>query len=159
MGKATNFHLLKGLAAALLGALALGSAGCAMDDVQFNGGVFDMVGLSDSARATAKTGDPKVAERAPLVVPPTTDRLPVPGEQAPPDQVAAINDPDKVQAVNKAELQRKQTEYCRVNYEQAMARGDETTALNAAGPLGPCRPSVLNGMKAWNSSEDATASQ
>jgi hypothetical protein len=34
-----------------------------------------------------------------------------------------------------------------------MARGDETTALNAAGPLGPCRPSVLNSVKKWNSEE------
>ena len=32
-------------------------------------------------------------------------------------------------------------------------RGDESTALNAEGPLGPCRPSVLNSIKKWNSSD------
>jgi hypothetical protein len=129
-----------------------------MDDVQFNGGLFDAVGLSDSAKAKNKSGEPKIAERPPLVVPPSLNRLPPPGEQVPPDQVAAINDPDKAKAASQAELERQQAAYCKVNYEQAMARGDESTALNAAGPLGPCRPSVLNAIKKWNS-DDAAASQ
>ena len=54
--------------------------------------------------------------------------------------------------VSQQELERKQAEYCKVNYEQAMGRGDETTALAAEGPLGPCRPSVMNSIKKWNSS-------
>jgi hypothetical protein len=121
-----------------------------MDDVQFNGGVFDAVGLSDSSRVKAK--EPKLAERAPLVVPPTLDQLPQPGsEEAAQPQVADIKDPDQVQVASKAALEREQTEYCKVNYEQALARGDEATALNAAGPLGPCRKSVLTSLKKWNS--------
>src|SRR5262245_47417632 len=136
MGNPAKINLLKGAAVALLGAFALGSGGCSMDDVQFNGGLFDMVGMSDAAKANSPKGDPRVAERAPLVVPPTLDRLPQPGAQAQQQEIAGINDPDKVAAVSQKELQRKQDEYCKVNYEQAMARGDETTALNAAGPMG-----------------------
>ncbi len=133
--------------------LALGAGGCSMDEIQFNGGIFDAVGLSDAAKV--KSSEPKLAERAPLVVPPTLDRLPAPGEpaQAKDSQLAAIQDPDALKKVSKEELQRKQAEYCKVNYEAAMRRGDETTALNAEGPLGPCRPSVLNSIKKWNSGE------
>jgi hypothetical protein len=144
-----------GLAVALC--VALGAAGCSMDDVQFNGGLFDAVGLSDSAKAKLRSGDPKVAERAPLVVPPALDKLPVPGEQpqAQDQNIAGIKDPDEVKKVSQAELERKQAEYCKVNYEDAKGRGDETTALNATGPLGPCRQSVLSSIKKWNAGDDA----
>jgi hypothetical protein len=135
--------------------LALGLAGCSADDVQFNGGLFDAVGLSDSARAKSSSGDPKIAERAPLVVPPTLDSLPQPaeGEQPPAAQIAGIQDPDAVKQTSKEELERQQAEYCKVNYEQAIRHGDETTALNAVGPLGPCRPSALTAFQKWNSEE------
>jgi hypothetical protein len=126
-----------------------------MDDVQFNGGIFDAVGLSDNAKAKMRSGDPKVAERAPLVVPPSLAKLPVPGEQAQTqDQnIAGIKDPDEVKKVSQAELERKQAEYCKINYDDAKIRGDETTALNAEGPLGPCRPSVLSSVKKWNADD------
>jgi hypothetical protein len=144
-----------GLAVALC--VALGVGGCSADDVQFNGGIFDAVGLSDSAKAKMRSGDPKIAERAPLVVPPSLDRLPAPGEQpASQDQnIAGIKDPDEVKKVSQAELERKQAEYCKVNYDDAKTRGDETTALNAEGPLGPCRPSVLSSIKKWNADDDS----
>jgi len=134
--------------------LALGAGGCSMDDVQFNGGIFDAVGLSDSAKAKLKHSEPQIAERAPLVVPPSLERLPAPGEQpASQDQkLAAIQDPDEVKKVSKEELERKQAEYCKVHYEDAKTRGDET-AVNAEGPLGPCRPSVLTAIKKWNASD------
>ena len=135
--------------------LALGAGGCSMDEVQFNGGLFDAVGLSDSARSKSSGGDPKMAERAPLVVPPTLDSLPAPAEGEPPAaaQIAGIQDPDVTKQASQEELKRQQAEYCKVNYEQAMARGDETTALNAAGPLGPCRPSVLNSISVITGSD------
>ena len=125
-----------------------------MDDMQFNGGIFDAVGLSDSAKAKLKRSEPQIAERAPLVVPPSLERLPAPGEQpASQDQkLAAIQDPDEVKKVSKEELERKQAEYCKVHYEDAKTRGDET-AVNAEGPLGPCRPSVLTAIKKWNASD------
>jgi hypothetical protein len=136
-------------------ALALGCAGCSMDEVSFNGGVFDMVGLSDSARAKSKSGDPQLAERAPLVVPPTLDRLPQPGEAAAPQdaKMAAIHDPDEQKKASKEELERQQKAYCHEHYEIPKSRGDDS-ADAAEGPLGPCRPSVLNALKAWNSDEE-----
>jgi len=134
--------------------LALGAAGCSMDDVQFNGGIFDAVGLSDSAKATSKSGDPKLAERAPLVVPPKLDKLPEPGDgETPPNaQIAGIHDPDAASQASEEELKRQQAAYCKEHYEIPKQMGDDS-ADSATGPLGPCRPSVLNALKNWNSDE------
>ena len=126
--------------------LALGVAGCGSDDIQLNGGIFDAIGLND----TKKSGDPKLAERAPLVVPPSLDRLPAPGEAPQPAQIADIKDPDAMKKLSQADLEAKQAEYCKVNYDQAIAHGDEATAANAEGPMGPCRKSVLTAIKKWN---------
>lgn len=151
---ASKARLPRGVILAVPLCLALGAGGCSMDDVQFNGGIFDAVGLSDSAKAKLKRSEPQIAERAPLVVPPSLERLPAPGEQpASQDQkLAAIQDPDEIKKVSKEELERKQAEYCKVHYEDAKTRGDET-AVNAEGPLGPCRPSVLTAIKKWNASD------
>ncbi len=130
--------------------LAVGLAGCGSDDIAFNGGVFDAIGLND----TKKSGDPKLAERAPLVVPPSLDRLPAPGEAPQPAQIADIKDPDAQKKLSQAELEAKQAEYCKVNYDQAIAHGDEATAANAEGPMGPCRKSVLTAIKKWNGEEE-----
>lgn len=136
-----------GIVAAAL--LALGASGCSMGDVSLNGGVFDAVGLSDSARAKSKSGEPVVAERAPLVVPPKLDNLPAPGEATPEDpRLAAIKDPDEQERISQAELERQQAEYCEKNYSQHDASTD-----SAEGPLGPCRKSVLTAIKKWNSGE------
>ncbi len=141
----------KGVWPALAACLTLGVAGCGADDIQFNGGIFDAVGLSDSARANK--GETKVAERPGLVVPPSLDRLPTPGEAAPPsDQLATLKDPDAQKKLSHAEQERQQAEYCKVHYEDAKVRGDDTVA-NAEGPLGPCRPSVLSAIKKYNSGD------
>jgi hypothetical protein len=127
--------------------LALGAAGCSMDEVQFNGGLFDAVGLSDSAQQ--KSGDPKIAERAPLVVPPTLDRLPPPGEAAPQDsQIATIKDPDAEAKRTQAELEKAQQEYCDKHY-----REHDASTTSVEGPLGPCRKSILTSIKKWNAEE------
>lgn len=133
--------------------LALGSAGCSMDEVSFNGGIFDAVGLSDSARARSTSGEPQLAERAPLVVPPKLDKLPEPGQAAPQDpRLAAIQDPDEQAKVSQEDLERQQAEYCEKHYELPKAMGD-SSADSAEGPLGPCRKSVLTAIKKWNSGE------
>jgi hypothetical protein len=134
-------------------AAAFLAAGCSMDDVQLNGGVFDAMGLND----TKKSGDPKLAERAPLVVPPSLDRLPAPGEAPPPSQIAGINDPDAAKQKSREELEKQQAEYCEKNYDGAIRRGEE--AASVEGPLGPCRKSVLTAIKKWNAEEDDTGSQ
>lgn len=128
-------------------------AGCSADDVELNGGIFNALGVSGNAQRS----EPKLAARAPIVVPPTLDRLPEPGtapEAAAMDVTASINDPDRKAQVSRAELERQQAEYCRKNYDMAKAMGD-ASADNAAGPLGPCRPSVLTAIKTWNQGEPA----
>lgn len=135
--------------------LALGVAGCGTDDIQFNGGIFDAVGLND----TKKSGDPKLAERAPLVVPPSLDRLPAPGEAPQPAQIADIKDPDAQKKLSQAELEAKQAAYCKVHYDDAIKHGDEATAVNAEGPMGPCRKSVLSAIKKWNQEGETTEGQ
>lgn len=139
---------------ALAGALALGLAGCD-GGVELNGKIFDAMGVSGNG---PKTGEPKMAQRSGIVVPPNTGALPVPGSQ--PDttaaDVAALQDPDRLAVVSQAEKQRQQDEYCKVNYEQAKARGDDNADL-AEGPLGPCKGSVLTALKKWqNGGEDAS---
>lgn len=132
--------------------LTLALAGCGTDDIQFNGGIFDAVGLSDAAKPKSTT--PKLAERAPLVVPPSLDRLPAPGEApAPTEQIAGINDPDAAKAKSRAQLEAQHAEYCAKNYDDARMRGEEASAVE--GPLGPCRPSVLTSIKKWNQGDEA----
>jgi hypothetical protein len=129
--------------------LVFAVAGCSADDVEFNGKIFDVMGLNNNT----KSAEPKLAERAPIVMPPNLERVPEPG--TPPEamgEVAALNDPDKAAQTSQAELQRRQAEYCKVNYEQAKARGDDNADL-ATGPLGPCRTSIVNSMKAWSGDE------
>ncbi|MBX9862305.1 MAG: hypothetical protein K2Y42_06085 [Hyphomicrobium sp.] len=132
-------------------------AGCSADDVELNGKIFDAVGLNT---ASVKSAEPKMAERAPLVMPPNPERVPEPG--LPPEvaanEVAALKDPDKVAKVSKLELERQQAEYCKVNYEQAKARGDNDADL-AAGPLGPCRGSVLSAIKTFTGTENSDDSE
>lgn len=127
-------------------------AGCSADDVELNGKIFDAVGLNTNK---TKSVEPKLAARAPLVMPPNPERVPEPG--LPPEvqtnEVAALQDPDKVAKTSRKELERQQAEYCKVNYEQAKARGDND-ADQASGPLGPCRGSVLSAIKTWTSKDD-----
>lgn len=136
--------------------IGLAVAGCSADDVELSGGVFDAVGIG--ANSAKKSGDPRLAERAPLVVPPTMDRLPTPGEgQEPPSQIAGINDPDAAKSKSREELEKQQAEYCAKNYDDARMRGEE--ADMAAGPLGPCRKSILSAVQKWNGAEDQAAGQ
>jgi hypothetical protein len=65
--------------------------------------------------------------------------------------LAAIDDPDRKQSASQADLQRQQDAYCKVNYEDAKVRGD-ASAESAAGPLGPCHPSIFTGVKKWMAS-------
>jgi hypothetical protein len=149
----TGLKFGKCLASVAVIAFALAISGCSGDDVQFNGKIFDAVGLNSIGQ---KSAEPKMAERAPLVMPPNADRIPEPGK--PPEAVAndvaaLIDDPDKKAQTSQIELEKKQAEYCKQNYELAKARGDDNADL-ATGPLGPCRGSVLTAIQKWNKSED-----
>jgi len=132
---------------ASFGAAVLAMSGCGIDGVQLNGKIFDAVGLND----TSQPKEPKIAARQPLVVPPGLEALPPPGSGKPNQPQLAVQDVDAKKGVSKAELQRQQEAYCKVNYEDAKARGDNT-ADSAAGPLGSCRPSILTGVQSWMAS-------
>ena len=141
-------HRSSGILKLCLLGLALGAAGCSADDIQLNGGIFDAVGLSDATQT--KSSEPKLAERAPLVVPPKLDNLPPPGEPpaAENSQLAGIRDPDAIKKASQEELQRQQVEYCDKNYDP-----NNASTESAEGPLGPCRKSILSAIKKWNSEE------
>lgn len=117
-------------------------AGCSMDDVEFNGGLFNAMGVGQKTKAA----EPKMAARTGLVLPPNLERLPSPGEQpgGAPADLAAINDPDRANEVSREDLERQQAAYCEKNYHQAIAHGDRTSADLAEGPLGPCRGSFMS---------------
>ena len=133
--------------------LVLLVAGCSGDDIAFEGKVFDLVGLNNP---TQRSAEPKLRERAPLVVPPSLDRLPEPGQggDSLSADLASLNDPDKVAKESRADLERQQAEYCKVHYEQAKALGDQD-ADHASGPLGLCRASALTALQNWNKGDDA----
>lgn len=123
-------------------------AGCSPGDVQFEGKIFDAMGMN----APANRSTPKMESRSPLVVPPDLARLPDPNgsDEAPADvSLAAINDPDRAKVVSEEQLKKQQEEYCAKHYDPAVAmgRGD---ADAISGPLGPCRKSILSSMKEWN---------
>lgn len=133
--------------------LALSLAACAPGEVELQGKIFDAIGVAGSQQGGGR--NVKLADRAPLVVPPDTSRLPAPGETGSTDGgdvLAAIDDPDRKKIRTKAELEKAQVEYCRVNYELPKARGD-SSADSATGPLGPCRPSAFSAFSKWNQSD------
>jgi hypothetical protein len=143
-----RFGLRSARAAVVACALVFG--GCSADDVELNGKIFDAVGLNTKT----KSAEPKLAARAPLVMPPNPERVPEPG--LPPEgqatDVAALQDPDATAKTSRAELERQQAAYCKEHYELAKARGDDNADL-ATGPLGPCRSSVLSAIKVFSGSD------
>lgn len=137
---------MRNLAISLLTSAFL--CGCSMDDVELNGGIFDALGVNNQT----KSEEPKLAARTPLVVPPTTSSLPVPGEQPESqasDLTALLNDPDRLAEVKKADLERQQAEFCSKNYDPTKAGMDDNADL-AKGPLGPCRKSIMTSINKWN---------
>jgi hypothetical protein len=110
-----------------------------IDGVELQGGLFDMLGVSGDAQA--RKGEPKVAARSGLVLPPVADRLPEPGPE--PAQLAEAwpDDDDGRRVRAAAELDRQQAEFC----EQAKLkdRASGGSGAPAEGPKGPCTPSIL----------------
>lgn len=151
---------VKRWAGAIVVPVALSLGACSADDVELNGKLFDAVGLNN---LKSKSAEPKMAERAPLVMPPNLERVPEPGapaEAVANDVTALVDDPDRKAKTNRAELERQQAEYCKKNYELAKAHGDNDADL-ATGPLGPCKPSILTAIKQWtgNESEEADSDE
>ena len=127
----------KWVAPAMVSAALLGLAGCGgLDGVEFNGKIFEAVGMTG---ALGKRDEPKTEPRAPLVLPPSNERLPAPGEMAAaaPAQVAPDpawpNDPDKRKASNAAAQKQAQADYCRDgNWKEKAMREDQKAAAAQA---------------------------
>lgn len=133
------------LAAAL--GIAVFVSGCSMSDVELNGGIFDLMGVS--SKTQTRVAEPKLAPRAPLVLPPSKDRLPDP--EAPGAQVAGTQDgswpvdPEDKRKSGAKQAADAQAAYCNDgNWKNKAVRDD--VAANQ-GPSGSCSPSVLSGLK------------
>lgn len=128
------------MASAVLGSLAL--SGCGFGDVEFNGAVFEAMGLTNNGKSH---DEPKLPPRAGIVLPPDTERLPEPGSvqaAAPPPGEAWPVDPEDRKAAAAEELDRKHQEFCREALWRARVAGQ--TDAQISGPKGSCNPSVLN---------------
>jgi len=116
--------------AALLG-------GCA-DGIEINSPLLNSLGIATGA--LGKQEEPKLQPRAPLVMPPSTEKLPEPG-QAPPAAVAAANpawpkDKDQERVAAAAEKKSRQAQYCRDgNWKERAMDGGESHTI---GPDGVC---------------------
>jgi hypothetical protein len=123
-------------------------AGCA-DGIDLNGKVFDWMGISPAAQE-ARRYEPKLADRAPLVMPPSVNRLPEPGSEKTPDPVQAAaqtawpDDPEQRKAREAQERQRLHEAYCRgdAQWKERLMKNDTNAPRS---PYGPC-PSILGNM-------------
>jgi hypothetical protein len=131
--------------ALLAAAGASGLALAACDSVALEGKLFDWMGLS-SAALDAKTRDPKMAERAPLVVPPNVSRLPEPGSgKTSSDDVAALHDPELRKQAAAKERERLHLAYCRGEIQWKEKALDPNGQAGNRSPYGPC-PGLFSGM-------------
>ena len=125
-------------------ASALWLCGCGGDaGVDLNGKVFDLIGVSPAAQAVKNT-EPKVAERAPLVMPPNSSQLPAPGSGVAPPiaQAAWPDDPDQRKRTVMQERDRLHNAYCRGEIQWKEKILDKDSVNTPRSPYGPC-PTIL----------------
>lgn len=126
-----------GVAIAISSAALLG--GCA-DGIEVNSKLLDSVGLSTAA-LTASRPEPKMAQRAPLVMPPSTQKLPEPGAAAPPPPevvggTAWPKDKDQERIASARDKERQQAQFCKEgNWKE---RAIDNDAAGQQGPTGQC---------------------
>jgi hypothetical protein len=122
--------------AAAVGILALlGLTGC--DSVALEGKLFDWMGISSSA-LDEKSTDPKMADRAPLVVPPKLTRLPEPGSGKSDDaDLAAVQDPEHKKVASAKERERLHKAYCSGEI-QWKDKALDPSFSGPRSPYGPC---------------------
>lgn len=124
-------------------AMSLALSGCGgFDGVELNGKVFDAMGISTASLANSKK-EPKLAERAPLVLPPSTTRLPEPGSDAAGaiDVSTQLNDPERKRLAALAERDRLHKQYCTGELtwkERATGKPGFGADEVLKSPYGPC---------------------
>jgi hypothetical protein len=118
-------------------------SGCGYD-VELNGAVFDYLGVSSNSQT--KKGEPRVAARSGLVLPPDLEKLPEPGSGAvaAQGQEAWPVDADQKRVADAANLDKKHEEFCRDALWRAKARGATDEII--PGPKGPCNPSIFRSL-------------
>jgi hypothetical protein len=122
-------------------AASLLCSGCA-DGIDLNGKVFDFMGISAAAVA-ARRDEPKLAERAPLVLPPNSQRLPEPGSgQQPQTAMAWPDDEEQRKAQEAKERERQHLAYCRgeIQWKDRVLNPEDVNTPRS--PFGPC-PSMV----------------
>jgi len=127
---------------AVLSALSLGACS---DGVQLEGKLFDWMGVSSSSLEGSRR-DPKMADRAPLVVPPSVTRLPEPGSGKLTDSdLAALHDPELKKQAAAKERERLHLAYCGGEMQwKEKALDPNKTGANRS-PYGPC-PGLFSGV-------------
>ena len=126
-----------GLAAVAVVVSAFAVSGCS-DGLDLNGKVFDWMGISPAAQE-ARRFEPKIAERAPLILPPDSNRLPAPGSEVVPEpaQVAWPDDPEQRKVRESKERERLHLAYCSGEAQwKERALNKDTNAPRS--PYGPC---------------------
>lgn len=146
--KASFSKTARGALAALALGVTAALGGCGgVDGVGLNGAVFDWMGVSESAMSK-KSADPKVAERAPLVLPPGTASLPEPGSGRSPEagDINFPNDPEQKKLADAKKREQEHLAYCRgeKNWQGRALRPDDPNHRKS--PYGPC-PSLGNMVK------------
>lgn len=134
---------LKIVATAAIVAVATSLGGCGSDGVELNGAVFDWMGVSPAAQV-ARKNEPKLSDRAPLVIPPDVSRLPDPGSGQATADTAWPVDPEQRKVADAKERERLHLAYCRGEIQwKEKALDPQSQGLNRS-PYGPC-PSVFSG--------------
>jgi hypothetical protein len=123
-------------------ASTLALSGCA-DGIDLNGKIFDVMGISKSAQ-DAKRTEPKLADRAPLVMPPNSQRLPEPGSGVEPTNIAFPDDPEQRKNREAKERERLHLAYCRgeIQWKERALNKDSGAPVS---PYGPC-PTLFGNM-------------
>lgn len=127
--------------------LTAGLAGCGFDNVELNGAVFEYLGVATGQQE--RRGEPQVAARPGLVLPPDAEKLPAPGApgadgQPPASEVAWPVDADQQKVAAAAALDRQHEAFCREALWKAKIQGREDEVIH--GPKGSCNPSILKAL-------------
>lgn len=127
---------------AVLASFALSGCG-GIDSVELNGGIFDALGVSSKA-LNASRQEKKVAARPGIVMPPDTNRLPLPGSvpaaAALPQDASWPVGPEDRAKIKQAALKRQHDEFCRKAEQRRTLAGKD--AEPEIGPLGSCKPGL-----------------
>ncbi len=133
-------------AIAAVAAICLSVAGCG--SVSLEGGLFDALGVSDRKMAESQR-EKKLQPRPGIVMPPGTERLPVPGSAPDPTKTAVADasfpvNPEDRAAMEQAKKAAEHKAYCEKAMRNAQVLKQDTGSLE--GPLGRCDPSILKNL-------------